>query len=194
MTEFSTNGAGLHKAGSLRVSRGGSVTEGAYVLWALGADVLGRLALEAPYHGWGGWFGVRDDNGVVAGSRLHNHLQSSGECNTSSAHSRSTSSVNPSPALLSQHSIMMISFPCGKGGCSGMMGEGVGPLGHLGRRVNSHVSGGQGFGRRGGLGRGWRAWVDSVVGGWSSILLVILHCSLHWTIGPVICSLLLLQE
>ena len=41
------------------------------------------LALEASYDGGVGWFGsVGDDDGVVAGSGLHNHLQSSGERNT----------------------------------------------------------------------------------------------------------------
>ena len=142
MAKFSADGAGSHKAGSLRVSRSSSVTERAYILWALGADMFGGLTLEVPYHGWGGWFGVGDDDGVIAGSKLHNHLQSSRECNMSSAHSRSTLSVNPSPALLSQHRVTMILFPCGKGGCSRVTGERIGLLGHLGRRVDGSVSGG----------------------------------------------------
>ena len=80
--------------------------------------MLGRVALEALYHCRGGRVRVRDDDGVVAGSRLHNHLQSSGECNMSSAHSRSALLVSPSPAMLSQHRVTMILFPCGQGGSS----------------------------------------------------------------------------
>ena len=119
MTELSTNWTGVHRAGALRVSWGDSSTEGADVLWAMRAYVVQGLELEALYDGGVEWFGsVGDNDGVVAGSRLHNHLQSSGECNMSRAHSRSTSSANPSPASLSQHSIMMISFPWGKGRCS----------------------------------------------------------------------------
>ena len=102
MTKFSADGAGMHEAGVLGVSGGGSPTEGAYVLRALGMDVFSGLTLETLYHGESSWFGVGDDDGVVAGPGLHNHLQSSGECNTSSAHSRSASSVSPSPASLSQ--------------------------------------------------------------------------------------------
>ena len=142
MTELSTNGAGSHEAGALGVSRSGSATEGTYILRALETDVLGRLALETLYHSQGGWFGVRDDDGVVVGSGLHNHLQSSREHNTSSAHSRSASSVNPSPASLSRHRVMMILLPCGKGSSSGAMREGVDLLGQLGRRVDSGIGGG----------------------------------------------------
>ena len=46
MTKFSTNGAGSHEAGSLRVSRSGSATERAYVFRAFGVDMFSRLALE----------------------------------------------------------------------------------------------------------------------------------------------------
>ena len=84
----------------------------------MGVYVVQGLTLEASYDSGGRWFrGVGNDDGVVAGSRLHNHLQSSGERNTSRAHSRSTSSANPSPALLSRHSIATILFPRGKGRC-----------------------------------------------------------------------------
>ena len=126
----------------LRVSRGDSLTEGTDVLRALRAYVVPRLALEALYDGRGWWFGsVRHDNGVVAGSRLHNHLQSSRERNTSRAHSRSTSLANPSPASLSWCSVMTISFPWRKGRCgSRVMREGVGSSGQLGSWVDGGVS------------------------------------------------------
>ena len=147
MAKFSTNGAGWHEAGPLGMSRGGSVAKRADILWALGADMFSGLTLQTSYHCGGGGFRVGDDNRISAGSRLHNHLQSSGERDMSSAHSRSTSSVNPSPATLSQRSVATISFPCGKGGCSRAMGEGVGSSGHLGGRVDDGIHGGQGFGR-----------------------------------------------
>ena len=140
MTEFSADGAGMHEAGALGVSRSGGPTEGAYVLRALGTDMFSGLALEALYHGGSSWFRVRDDDGVVAGSGFHNHLQSSGECNMSSAHSRSALSVSPSPASLSQHRVATISFPCGKESSFGAMQEGVGLLGHLGRRIDGGIS------------------------------------------------------
>ena len=163
-----------------------------YVLRALGTDIFSGLALEAPYHSGSSWFRVGDDDGVVAGSGLHNHLQSSGEHNTSSAHSRSALLVSPSPALLSQCRVVTILFPYGKGSGSGATREGVGSLGHLGRRVDSGISRGQGFGRGRGPSRMWGVRVSSGVGGWTSILLSSLHCSLHWTIGPAIHSLLFL--
>ena len=143
MTEFSTDGARLYEAGALRVSRSSSAAKGTYVFWTLGVDVLSRLTLETPHHGWGGRFWAGDDDWVGIGSGLHNHLQSSGEHNTSSAHSRSTSSVNPSPASLSWCSVATILFPCGKGSGSGTSGEGVGLSGHLGRRVDGAIGGGQ---------------------------------------------------
>ena len=116
------------------------MTEGTNVFWAVGTNMLGGLALEAPYHGGSGGFRVRDDNGIIAGSGLHNHLQSSGERNTSSAHSRSTSSVNPSLALLSQHSVAMILFSWGKGRCSSRVArEGVGSSSQLGSGVDCGV-------------------------------------------------------
>ena len=115
MTEFSADGTGTHEASMLRVTGSSSSAEGADVLGALGADMLGGLALETLYHSGGGWLGVRDGDGIVVSSGLHNHLQSSREHNTSSAHSRSTLSVSPSPAMLSWHRVTMISFSCGKG-------------------------------------------------------------------------------
>ena len=141
MTELSTNWAGAHRAGVLRVSWGGLSAEGADVLRAVGTYVVQGLALEALYNGGVGRFGsVRDDDGIVAGSGLHSHLQSSREHNMSSAHSRSTSSANPSPALLSWHSVAMISFPWGKGRCGSRVArEGVGSSSQLGKGINSGV-------------------------------------------------------
>ena len=139
MTKLSTDGTGMHEAGSLGVTRSSSPTEGAYVFWALGTDMFSGLALEAPYHSGGGWFRVGDGDGVIVGSGLHNHLQSSGEHNTSSAHSRSTLSVIPFPAVLSRCRVATILFPCGKEGGSGAAMEGVGSLGNLGGRVDSGI-------------------------------------------------------
>ena len=141
MAEFSTDGAGSHETGLLGMSRSGSMAKGADILRALRTDMFGGLALEAPHHGGGGGFWVRDDDRVSVGSGLHNHLQSSRECNTSSAHSRSTLSVNPSPTSLSWCRVATISFPCGKGGGSGALRERGGSLGHLGKRVDGGVSG-----------------------------------------------------
>ena len=115
MTEFSAYGARAHETGVLGMTGGHSSIEGADVLRALGTDVFSGLALEISYHGRGGRFCVGDDNRVVAGSRLHNHLQSSGEHNMSRAHSRSTLSVHPSPTLLSRCRVSMVSFS-GRGG------------------------------------------------------------------------------
>ena len=86
MTEFSTDGTGAHETGPLGMSRGGHPAEGADVFGTLGVDVLGRVALKAPYHSgcWSG--GVGDVNGVGAGAGSHNHFQSSGESNASRAH------------------------------------------------------------------------------------------------------------
>ena len=119
MTELSTDWTGMHETGPLRMSGSGPVTEGADVLRALRTYVVQGLTLEAVYDGVVRWVRcVGDNDGGVAGSGLHNHLQSSRECNMSSAHSRSTSLANPSPASLSQCGIAMISFSWGKGRCS----------------------------------------------------------------------------
>ena len=143
MTEFSTDWAGVHGAGMLGMSGSGPLTEGTHVLRAMGAYMVQGLALEASYNGGIGWWfrSVGDNDGVVAGSRLHNHLQSSGERNMSRAHSRSTLSANPSPSSLSWHSIATISFSWGKARRgSWVMREGVSSSGQLGGRVNSGVS------------------------------------------------------
>ena len=78
MTELPTYGAGAHVAGSLGMSRGSQSTKGADVLRALGANMVGRLILEASYHGRCGRGGIGDVNGVGAGAGSHNHFQSSG--------------------------------------------------------------------------------------------------------------------
>ena len=118
MTKLSTDWAGMHGAGLLGVSRSDSSAEWAYIFGALRAYVFQGLTLEALYGDRGRWLGgVGNDDGVGVASRLHNHLQSSGEHNMSRAHSRSTLLANPSPALLSRRSIATISFPWGKGRC-----------------------------------------------------------------------------
>ena len=140
MTELSTDWTGAHGAGMLRVSGGNSSTEQTHTLRALGAYVVQGLTLEALDNSGSGRR-VGDDNGIVAGSGLHNHLQFSREHNTSRAHSRSTSSTNPSPASLSQHSVAMILFSWGKGRCSSqVVREGVGSLSQLRGRVDCGVS------------------------------------------------------
>ena len=146
MTELSTDWAGAHWARVLWVSRSNSSTEWADIFWEMGAYMVQGLALEASYDGGGRWFGsVRNDDGVVVGSGLHNHLQSSRERNTSKAHSRSTSSANPSPASLSWHSVTMISFSWGKGRHGPRMArEWVGSSGQLGKWIDGGVGGGQG--------------------------------------------------
>ena len=118
MTELSTDREGVHGTGLLRMSYCGPLTEGTDVLGALGAYMFQGLALETLNNSWGCGMCVGDGDGVVTGSGLQNHLQSSREHNMSRAHSRSTSSGSPSPASLSQCSVMMILFPWGKGRCS----------------------------------------------------------------------------
>ena len=139
MTKLSTDWTGVHGTSALRVSRGDSLTEGTDILGALGAYMVQGLTLEASDDSGSGQR-VRDDNGIVAGSRLHNHLQSSGEHNTSRAHSRSTLSANPSPASLSQCSVTPILFSWGKGRCSSRVArEGVGSSSQLGGGVDCGV-------------------------------------------------------
>ena len=181
MTKLSTDGAGTHWASVLRVPRGSSSTEWADVLRALGAYVVQGLALEASYGQRDGRFwGVGNIDGVVAGSGLHNHLQSSGEHNTSRAHSRSTSSANPSPALLSRHSVAMISFSWGKGRhSSGTSRERVGSSGQLGSRIDGGVGRGQGFGGRGMCCRSRGTGVGSSRLGYPTLRLL-RNLLLHW--------------
>ena len=86
MTKFSTYGTGTHGESALGVSWGGQSTKGADIFGALGANMIGQLALEALYHGGCGRGGVGNINGVSAGTGSHNHFQSSRESNTSRAH------------------------------------------------------------------------------------------------------------
>ena len=126
--------------------------EGADVFGALRAYMVQGLGLEASYNSRSGWWfrSIGDNDGVVAGSGLHNHLQSSGENNTSRAHSRSTSSANPSPASLSWHSILTILLFWGKERCgSGTVREGVGPSSQLENGVDGSVHGGERVSRGG---------------------------------------------
>ena len=146
MTEFSTYGTGVHVAGSLRMSGGSQSTEGTNVLWALGANVVGRLALEALYHGWCGRGGVGDVDGIRAGASSHNHLQSSGESNASRAHCWSSSSVNSRPTSLSWSSIPSVVFLWGKG-VRLARGKRVCMAGQLGEWVDCSVGGGYRVGR-----------------------------------------------
>ena len=151
MTELSTDRAGAHWASALRVSGGVLSTERTDVFRAMGAYVVQGLALEALCGCRDGRFrGVGTVDRVATGSGLHNHLQSSGECNMSRAHSRSTSSANPSPASLSRHSVATISFSWGKGRCSSeTTRERVGSSGQLGSWIDGSVGRGQGLnGRR----------------------------------------------
>ena len=164
MTKLSADRAGVHGTSMLRMSRGSSLAEGANVLRTLGAYMVHGLTLEAASDGGSGWgfWGVRDNDGVIASSRLHNHLQSSRECNMSSAHSKSALSVNPSPTLLSWSRVIMISFSWKEGVCgSKMVREGVGSSGQLGRRVDNGVGGGDRLGRGGMPGGLRRMGVDS---------------------------------
>ena len=75
MTELSKYGARAHGAGVLRVAGCCLLTEETHVFGAVRVNVLGGLALEVAHSGGSRGFGsVGDDNGIVAGSRLHNHL------------------------------------------------------------------------------------------------------------------------
>ena len=143
MTKLSTYRARVHKTGSLRVSRGCSLTEGADVFRTLGANVFSGLALEAPDDGGNGGLLVRKDDGVVACSHSHNHLQSSRECNTSSPHCSSWLSVHSTPSSLSGCSIPVILLLSREWwGSSRMSGEESGVSGHLGR-IDGSISGGE---------------------------------------------------
>ena len=78
MTKFSADRAGAHGASVLRMSRCSMLTEGAYIFGALGVDMFSGLTLETLDNGGSCRRSIRDGDGVVACSRLHNHLQSSG--------------------------------------------------------------------------------------------------------------------
>ena len=144
MTKLSADWARAHGAGALRVSGSSPSAKGADVFGALWMYMVQGLALEILYDSESVWgFGsVRDDDRVVAGSGLYNHLQSSRERNTSRAHSRSTLSANPSPASLSRCSVTTILFPWGKGRCSSRVArKGVGPSSQLEDGVDGSVGG-----------------------------------------------------
>ena len=115
MTELSANGARPYEAGVLRVSWDSSLTKGAYVLGTLRSYMLSGLALEALNSGRGCGF-VRDGDGVVTGTGLHNHFQSSRECNASTAHTWSSSLVTSTPTSLSWHCISAVTFSRSEGG------------------------------------------------------------------------------
>ena len=146
MTEFSTYGTGAHVAGSLGVSRCSQSTEGADILWALGANVVGGSALEASYHGRCRRGGVGNIDWVSAGAGdSHNHFQSSRQSNASRAHCRSSSSVNSRPTSLSRSRVPPVVLSRGKGVWSAR-GKWVCAAGQLGKWVDSGISGGHGVG------------------------------------------------
>ena len=125
MTKFPANGAGVHEAGSLGVSRSSSSAEGAYVLRALWSYMFCRLALEAAYRGWGDGIQVGDKDRVTTGSCSHNHFQSSGEHNAAIPHSRSSSLVSSTPTPLSWCLVPAIMFPNREWSGSCMVREGM---------------------------------------------------------------------
>ena len=182
MTKFSTDRAQAHGASALGMSGGSLLTEGADVFRTLGAYVFQGLALEAVSDSRSSWEfrGVRDCDGVAAGSGLHNHLQSSREHNMSSVHSRSTSSANSPPTSLSQSRVSMVSHSgCEGGSGSRTSGKGIGLSGQLGSRIYSCVSRGEGIG-----GRGFPLWLrgTGIDGpGW--------ECSIHRLLQYLLCHL-----
>ena len=139
MTELAANGAWSHETGSLRVSWGGSVTKRADVLGALRSYMFSRVALEASHGGGSGRF-VGDNDGVAAGARFHNHLQSSGEHSTSIAHAWSSSSVTSTPTSLSWCSVSAVVFSRGEQG-GATRGKRKGLLGQLWDWIDGSVSG-----------------------------------------------------
>ena len=186
MTEFPTYGTGVHVTGSLGMSRGSQSTKGADILGAVGADVVGGLALKAPYHSGCGRGRVGDVNGVSTGAGSHNHFQSSRESNTSRAHCQSSSSVNSRPTSLSWSSIPSVTFP-GRKGVWSARGERVGSAGQLGRWVDCNVGRGHGVGGRGrpGWTRGAR-FNTGKRGSTVFFFFFFLNCSLHCVIGAVV--------
>ena len=171
-------------AGSLGVPRHGKSSKGADVLRTLGANVVSGPTLETSYHGRCGRGGVGDIDWVGAGaSDSHNHLQSSGQSNTSRAHCRSSSSVNSRPTPLSWSSVPPVMLPRrkgvrsarGKGVCStSQLGEWVDCSAGRGHRVSGR--GGSSWTRGAGFGKGRRG----------SMVFLLLHCSLHCVIGAVV--------
>ena len=65
MTQLSTNGARVHWASALGMTRCYSLTEVADIFRALGVDVVGVLTLEVSYHDRSGGFWIRDNNGLL---------------------------------------------------------------------------------------------------------------------------------
>ena len=188
MTELSAYGTRAHVAGTLGVSWGSQSTKGADVFGALGANVVSGPALEASYHSRCGRGGVGDLNGIRAGAGSHNHFQSSGQSNASRAHCRSSSSVNLRPTSLSRSSVPSVTFPGGKGVWLAK-GKWVGLVGQLGRWVDCGISGGKGFGRRGGSNGARGAGISEGRRG-SMVFFLFLNCSLHCVIGAVVGLLL----
>ena len=194
MTELSTDGARAHETGSLWVAGGSGAAKRTDILRALRLYMFSRLALETTYGGGGGWF-VWDDDRVVTGAGLHNHLQSSGEHSTSVDHARSSSSVTSTPTSLSWCCVSSITFP-GRENRSDRVarGEWKGLSGQLRGRIDCGVGGQEGVSGGGSLSRAWGTRIRVGAIGRALVFLRGLNCSLHWVIGPVIGSLLVLRE
>ena len=192
MTEFSTYGAGTHVTSSLGMSRCGQSTEGADILGALWANVVGGSTLEASYHSRCGRGGVGDVNWVGASaSNSHNHFQSSRQSNASRAHCRSSASVNSRPTSLSWSNVPPVALPRGKGVRSAR-GKGVCVTGQLGEWVDCSIGGGYRVSGRGGSCRARGAGFGR--GKRGSTIFFLLNCSLHCVIGAVVSLLLSLRQ
>ena len=184
MTELSTNGAGAHVAGALGMSRGGQLTKGADVFWALGANVVGRLTLEALHHGRYGRGGVGNVNGVGAGAgNSHNHFQSSRQSNASRAYCWSSSSVNSRPTSLSWSCVPSVMLPRGKGVRSARGKRGC-TAGQLRKWVDCSVGRGHRVGGCGGSSQARGVGFDEGERGF--MVFFFLNCSLHCVIGAVV--------
>ena len=191
MTEFPTNGARPHDTGLLGMTGSGSMTKRADVLGALRSYVFSRLALEAAYSGGGSRF-IGNEDGVLTSARLHNHLQSSGEHSASIAQAWSSSSVASTPTSLSWCSILVVTVSSEQGGGGTTRGERKGSSGQLRKGVDGSIGGRQGVCGGESPSGVWRVRVGAGATGWFPVLLRGLNCSLHWVIGPVIHSLLVL--
>ena len=194
MTELSADGARAHETGSLWVAGGSGAAKRTDVLGALRSYVFSRLALETTYGGGGGWF-IWDDDRVVTGAGLHNHLQSSGERSMSVDHTRSSSSVTSTPTSLSWCCISLITFPGRENGSDeAARGEWKGSSGQLQGRIDCGVGGREGVSGGGSLSGAWGMRIGAGAVGQALVFLRGLNCSLHWVIGPVIGSPLVLRE
>ena len=180
-----------HGAGALRMSGGSSSTEGTDILGELRMYVFQGLALKTLYGGVIWFGGVGDSNGVVTGAGFHNHLQSSGEHNASSANPRSASSANPYPTSLSWSSIVAVSFSWGRGrGGSRALREGIGSSSQLGKGIDCGVGRGYRVSRGGFPCGSRRAGISKSRLGYPALRL--LWCLLCHLLAAIVSSVLLL--